>query len=178
MLMEIITRLDTLGISDELIEEVAKGNTEDAIEEVFSELNSAYSDRVGPDMCVMDYLYEDLDPEHFHFGSLEPEHIKARAKAWMLEIKKEFLDALDVLKTQDGNLPAAADLPVDTTDTWRMSMAARELDNAWHSHTRHAVYLENDCGWAYFQVQLAKEDAADMIEHPERYVIAEVFVKD
>ncbi len=171
--MEIITRLDVLDLSEESIEALSRGDTKQAIEEVFSALDSAMTEQDGNV-----YLYEDYSPENYAFGKLQPEYIRACAKRWLLEIQNEFLAALDGFTTETGNLPRAEDLPVDNNETWRMSLAARELDNVWHPYSRHAVYLENACGFPYLKVQLSKDEELHMIQHPDEYIIAKVYVQD
>lgn len=178
--MEIITKLSTLGIcADETVPsaEDLKSARDAFIKSVFNVIAEEFIDKSASSGA---YFYEDYSPEHYHFGALEPDYVKAKAKAWIQEIRKEFADALSALcdgAVLDGIVDVSR-LPVDNDKTYRVANAARELDNNWFSYAEHSVYLENECGYSYFRVMLTDAETADIIAHPERYVVIDAYVKD
>lgn len=147
---------------------------EDVLKDIFNNISDEF-DEMADDISV--YLYEDWDNSRFLFGKNEPEKLLEQVRRWNNDIEKEFLDAVDTLLmvSKTGKLPEHVE--ADNTITFRLRKAVCELDNHWTSFGEHAVYKENEAGYAYFRVRIEDKTLADIETHPESYGIVEVFPK-
>lgn len=175
--MRIITNFEAMGISEESIEALRETPAAPCAKAevktwVFQALNEAFNDQTSDPET---YLYDSTDDKNFIFGALAPEKVIETAKDWNQEIKKAFITALGGLGDPDVT---ADNLPMDNDKTYKLSCAARELDNVWWQHADHCVYLPNPQGFPYFRCILPDECLEDIINHPEQYVIVDVYVKD
>lgn len=174
--MRIITNFEALDISEESIEALRETPAAPCAKEevktwVFQALNEAFNDQTSDPET---YLYDSTDDEHFIFGALAPEKVIEIAKGWNREIKEAFITALDGL---GGPNVTADNLTMDNDKTYKLSCAARELDNCWWCHAERATYLPDSMGYPYFQCSLDEKTLQDIINRPEQYTIVEVFVK-
>lgn len=147
---------------------------EEMLKEIFDSISDEYEEMAN-DISV--YLYEDWDSSRFLFGKNEPDNLLEQVHCWNGDIEKEFLDAADALLmvSETGKLPKHVD--ADNTITYRLRKAVCELDNHWTAFGEHAVYKENESGYAYFRVRIEDKTLADIEAHPENYGIVEVFPK-
>lgn len=51
------------------------------------------------------------------------------------------------------------------------------LDNNWYSYSDYGSYLENSQGFPYFKVFPDEEQMDRIKEHPEEFLIVEIYVK-
>lgn len=148
--------------------------SEDVLKEIFDTISDEFEE-MADDISV--YLYEDWDSSRFLFGKNDPRKLLESVHCWNSDIEKEFLEAADTLLqvSKTGKLPEYVD--ADNTVTYRLRKAACELDNHWTSFGEHAVFKENESGYAYFRVRIEDTTLADIEAHPENYGIVEVFPK-
>lgn len=180
--MRIITNFSALGID---LDDYGLGLTtlKDASKEVQADLRldlfyaarDAYASAVeGTDY----YLYESIDAERFVFGAVDPDKLLNEVDGWNTSIVARLQPALlfaDVIAA-DGSFTLDK-IPLDSPATYELKKAARELDNDWFPLSDHAVYLENECGFPSFYVQLTDNARAAIHASPEEYLIIEVMPK-
>ena len=170
-MMEIVTKLqDVLGYEPDV------SSYGVLMDEVFSALQEEYNNNAADKEA---YLYQHYEPSDFLFGALEPERLRQRVAVWNMEIKREFLRCLDsVLYFQEnGRMPTPEEIHTDTTKTYQLSCAVRELDNAWFDYAEHATCMDNGCGYNVMKVILADAQLADIDANPQNYAIVTVAVK-
>lgn len=164
--MQIITNFESLGI------ELEPGMPKEEVSQlVFEALQSGFQDHINHDA----YFSESYTADNFVFGFGSPENIRSIARDWNQDIRSQFVSALKALGYTDQ---APEKLPMDTPDTYTMQKAARELDNNWWAYADHGVYLNNEMGYPYFQVILSDKAQKDMLDNPDKYIVANLYVKN
>jgi len=171
--MRIITNFEALDMDEELVEQIRNGiaDMEEIREVVFGSLESDFDDATSTSDA---YLSDDYSEDDFTFGILNRDALISIAKTWNPEIKEQFAQAIK--KVWNDNM-TAEQLRLDTSDTYEVSCAARELDNHWWYGSNHGVYLPNECGYPYFKVILSESVMKDILRSPEQYIVIDVYVK-
>lgn len=164
--MRIIANYESLDL--EVKPEMSK---DEIIQLIFKALQSAFQDQVNNEA----YFSEMISGDSFVLGSVSPDEIRKIARTWNQDIKNQFIGAF---KDLGYNAAEPEKLPMDTPKTYTMQKAARELDNNWWAYADHGVYLENEMGYPYFQVMLSDSVQKDMLDNPDNYIVADLYVKD
>ena len=153
--MTVFTQLKALGWTPQDFNRKKGATQEEIKKEIFDALVSAHEDQSkGTEYYI---------PEHSYDKNIQKEFLSA------------FSNLIGLVNIVEGINPE--EIPMDNTDTWRMQCAARELNNSWWGDANHAVYAENSSGYPYFSVLLPQELKADIINHPENWVLADLTVK-
>lgn len=171
--MRIITNFEALNMDKEVLEQIRNGTAdmEEIRQEAFDSLKSSFDEAVSASDA---YLSNDYSEDVFTFGILNHNVLISIVKTWNQKIKEQFAQAIK--KVWNDNM-TAEQLRPDTTATYEVSCAARELDNHWWHGSNHGVYLPNECGYPYFKVILSESVMEDILRNPERYVVIDVYVK-
>lgn len=165
--MDIIISLSALDI------DVNLQDMEKARNEIFKAILQEYEDSAtDKEISLSSYWNEN----NFLFGITDSERLIQRVLGWKNEIQAEFIRCLRVV-CPNGKIPEPGELQIDSTATYQLVCATRELDNTWFDNAEHAVYIENEHGYPYFKVLLQDSEIEDIKEHPENYVILTVFIK-
>ena len=97
-----------------------------------------------------------------------------------LDYQSEYIPLIDAAPRLDAYEATGVEpenICVDTSETYNLQKAARQLDNRWFSYSNYGCYLANSQGYPYFRVFPSEEQLARVAENPAEYFIIEVFVK-
>ena len=170
--MWILTGFEDLCLESEEIETIKKdGLSQGLMTEIFAAVKSAYNDEATD---MESYLYENVSEDNFLIGALEPEKLIETIQGWVPAIRKEFVSSLNKVYTF-GMAPE--NICVDTSETYNLQKAARQLDNRWFSYSNYGCYLANSQGYPYFRVFPSEDQLARVAANPAEFFIIEVFVK-
>ena len=162
-----------LGLHTEDLKQLKDGIVPQSVyRQILDALSSGFND------CASDpesYLYtSDFDVDQFTLGFKDSDKLIAEVDRILPGIKRGLVNSLSKVYIP-GMDPAG--IKEDTPDTYDLQKAARALDNSWHSYSEWGTYLENGCGYAYFSVFPDPGQMRDIHEHPEDYILVEVYVK-
>lgn len=171
--LEDLFNVEDLGLDKEDLKQLKDGIVPQSVyRQILDALSSGFND------CASDpesYLYtSDFDVDQFTLGFKDSDKLIAEVDRILPGIKRGLVNSLSKVYIP-GMDPAG--IKEDTPDTYDLQKAARALDNGWHSYSEWGTYLENGCGYAYFSVFPDPGQMRDIHEHPEDYILVEVYVK-
>lgn len=171
--MLILTSLDSLSLTRDNFPEKLDDIEESHYQLLFHSIQGIFNDECrNPDA----YLSDAFDKDSVVLGIYEPDKLIETVSSWNDSIKKAFVAALRGVLPDTGAIETidVESIPMDTTKTYELSCAVRELDNLWFEYAEHGIYLPNEMGYAYFTTILDPYDEESVKAYPEEYLLLSV----
>ena len=174
--MLILTSLDSLSLTRDNFPEKLDDIEESHYQLLFHSIQGIFNDECrNPDA----YLSDAFDKDSVVLGIYEPDKLIETVSSWNDSIKKAFVAALRGVLPDTGAIETidVESIPMDTTKTYELSCAVRELDNLWFEYAEHGIYLPNEMGYAYFTTILDPYYEESIKAYPEEYLLLSVYPK-
>lgn len=173
--MLILTSLDSLSLTRDNFPEKLDDMEEGHYQLLYHSIQGIFNDECrNPDAYLAGF-----DKDDIVLGIFEPGKLIEGIASWNNSIKEAFIEALKNTLPDMRTIDAinAENIVMDTTETYELSCAVRELDNHWFECAEHGIYLPNEMGYAYFTTILDPYDEENIKAHPEEYLLLYVYPK-
>lgn len=119
----------------------------------------------------------------FTFGAFDPMKLISTAESWNDDIKESLIKAVEAalyIKGTGSWPPAKESISLDAsnwTALYGLTTAANMAADVFDASATKAVCTKNECGWTHLCHVLPQKMCDDIMEHPEDYVLVDIYVK-